>query len=136
MPIIKSAIKRARQQVKRREHNVEIKKAIKLDVKALAAAVESKNSAKVTETLRATISEIDRAAKKGLIHKNTASRRKSRLTLLANQVAKPTRSAKSKPTKPAAKAVAKTTPKTTPQKTTAKPKATAKAKPKASGQAK
>lgn len=76
MPIIKSAIKRAKQTIKRRERNVAIKRDIKLATKAFAA----KPSAK---TLSMTQSEIDIAVKKGLIKKNTAARRKSNLAKAA-----------------------------------------------------
>ncbi len=79
MPIIKSAIKRARQTTKRRQHNVAVKNAIKKDIKAVMGAVEAKDVAKANEAFRAAISEIDRAVKKGTLHRNTAARRKSRL---------------------------------------------------------
>lgn len=76
MPIIKSAIKRAKQTLKRRERNVGIKQEIKSAVKSFM----SKPSAK---TLSAAQSEIDTAVKKGLIKKNTASRRKAGLSKIA-----------------------------------------------------
>lgn len=76
MPIIKSAIKRAKQTTKRRERNIGIKRDIKTAVKAFLA----KPSAK---TLSSAQSEIDSAVKKGLIKKNTASRRKSALAKVA-----------------------------------------------------
>ena len=72
MPIIKSAKKAARQADKRTKHNVEIKKEIKASVKAFKA----KPSAK---TLAAAQSEYDKAVKKDLLKKNTASRRKAQL---------------------------------------------------------
>ena len=72
MPIIKSAKKAARQADKRTKHNVEIKKDIKASVKAFKA----KPSAK---TLAAAQSEYDKAVKKDLLKKNTASRRKAQL---------------------------------------------------------
>ncbi|MBQ7201928.1 30S ribosomal protein S20 [Candidatus Saccharibacteria bacterium] len=72
MPIIKSAKKAARQADKRTEHNVEIKK----DIKAAVKAFKTKPSAK---TLAAAQSEYDKAVKKNLLKKNTASRRKANL---------------------------------------------------------
>ena len=78
MPIIKSAIKRAKQTLKRRERNIGIKKDIKTAVKAFSAAPSAK-------TLSATQSEIDTAVKKGLIKKNTAARRKSALSKIAKK---------------------------------------------------
>lgn len=76
MPIIKSAIKRAKQSIVRRERNVGIKREIKDATKAFMA----KPSA---STLSAAQSEIDTAVKKGLIKKNTAARRKSQLHKIA-----------------------------------------------------
>lgn len=76
MPIIKSAIKRARQTVKRRERNVAIKKDMKSAYKAF---VEKPSAA----TLSAAQSEIDTAVKKNLIKKNTAARRKANLHKIA-----------------------------------------------------
>lgn len=107
MPIIKSAIKRMKQTVKRRERNVGIKRDIKSAVKAFVA----KPSA---ETLAAAHSEIDTAVKKNLIHKATAARRKSNLSkqakaagvkLSAKKAAKPA-AAKPAVAKPAAKKAA------------------------------
>lgn len=76
MPIIKSAKKAARQAVKRTEHNQEIKKAIKAAVKEFKAKPTAENLSKAQ-------SEYDKAAKKGLIKKNTASRRKAGLAKIA-----------------------------------------------------
>lgn len=78
MPIIKSAIKRMKQTVARRERNVGIKKDIKSATKAFAA----KPSA---EALSKAQSELDKAVKKGLIKKNTAARRKSSLARTAKE---------------------------------------------------
>ena len=78
MPIIKSAIKRAKQTLKRRERNISIKKDIKTAVKAFSAEPSAK-------TLAAAQSEIDTAVKKGLIKKNTAARRKSVLSKIAKK---------------------------------------------------
>jgi len=76
MPIIKSAIKRAKQTIKRRERNVGIKREIKDATKAFMA----KPSAK---TLSAAQSELDTAVKKGLLKKNTVARRKAQLHKIA-----------------------------------------------------
>jgi ribosomal protein S20 len=94
MPIIKSAIKRMKQTAKRRERNVGIKRDIKTAVKAFMSKPSS-------DGLSAAQSEIDTAVKKGLIKKNTASRRKSNLAKVAKEAGvKPAAKAK----KPAAKA--------------------------------
>ena len=101
MPIIKSAIKRAKQTVKRRERNVGIKRDIKTAVKAF---MEKPTAA----TLSAAHSEIDTAVKKKLLKKNTAARRKAGLAKIAKDAgvklapAKKAPAAKPAATKPAA----------------------------------
>ena len=78
MPIIKSAIKRMKQTIKRRERNVGIKRDIKDATKAFLASPSSKG-------LSAAQSELDTAVKKKLLKKNTASRRKSQLARVAKE---------------------------------------------------
>jgi len=78
MPIIKSAIKRAKQTIKRRERNVGIKQ----DIKAAHKAFVAKPTA---ATLSAAQSELDTAVKKGLLKKNTVARRKSQLHAIAKK---------------------------------------------------
>jgi small subunit ribosomal protein S20 len=103
MPIIKSAIKRVRQQAKRRSRNLQVKRAIHQDVRAFSDAVEAGDAKLTAETLVAAISEIDRAIKKGTLHRNTAARRKSSLQRQANQLIKPAKpTAKKAPAKKAA----------------------------------
>ncbi|MNL16756.1 30S ribosomal protein S20 [compost metagenome] len=76
MPIIKSAIKRAKQTIVRRERNVGIKRDIKEATKAFLA----KPSA---EALSKAHSELDTAVKKKLLKKNTVARRKAGLAKIA-----------------------------------------------------
>ena len=90
MPIIKSAIKRAKQTLKRRERNIGIKKDVKTAVKAFIAAPSAK-------TLATAQSEIDTAVKKGLIKKNTAARRKSALSKIAKEAGVKLETAAKKP---------------------------------------
>lgn len=78
MPIIKSAVKRMKQTVKRRERNVATKKEVKDAVKAF---IEKPTAA----GLSAAQSEIDTAVKKKLISKNTAARRKANLAKVAKE---------------------------------------------------
>lgn len=73
MPNIKSAEKRLRQNVKRRLRNMAVKSAMKTAIKK---ALSAKGA---DAALRAALSAIDRAAAKGVIHKNAAARKKSRL---------------------------------------------------------
>ena len=77
MPNNASAEKRMRQEQKRRLHNRMVKSIVKTNVtKARQAVASGINS---EEAVRAAVSELDRAAKKGVIHRNNAARRKSRL---------------------------------------------------------
>lgn len=119
MPIIKSAIKRAKQTLKRRERNIGIKKDIKTAVKAFSATPSAK-------TLSAAQSEIDTAVKKGLIKKNTAARRKSALSKIAKKAGVTLEAAKKPATKPATTKKPAAAKKTTAKKAPAKKPATKK----------
>ncbi|HEY2154616.1 MAG TPA: 30S ribosomal protein S20 [Isosphaeraceae bacterium] len=79
MPNSPSAIKRLKQSQKRRLHNRIAKKLIKTYTKRTLAAVAAKEFDKATADLRATISKIDKAGVRRVLHPNTAARRKSRL---------------------------------------------------------
>ena len=85
MPIIKSAIKRAKQSLVRRSRNLQVKRAVKQDIAALHAAITDNDPKLIEKNLSEAYSEIDRAVKKHTLHKNTAARRKSQL---AHAVAK------------------------------------------------
>jgi small subunit ribosomal protein S20 len=78
MPNNPSAAKRMRQEQKRRLHNRSIKSLVRTSItkarNSIAAGDENSE-----EAVRTAISELDRAAKKGVIHRNNAARRKSRL---------------------------------------------------------
>lgn len=82
----KSAIKRHRQSERRRQRNVSIKSHVKTRVKAVIASVESKDADKAKETLHGAVKVIDKAAAKGVMHKNKASRKISRLTKKVNSL--------------------------------------------------
>jgi small subunit ribosomal protein S20 len=78
MANIKSQIKRNRQAVKRTERNKTVRSEMKTRTKrATVAAVEGADDA--AELVRLAAKRIDKAATKGVIHKNAAARRKSRL---------------------------------------------------------
>lgn len=84
----KSAIKRGRQNTKRRERNMTIKTRVKNVTKNVRQCADNKKDPETAyETLNNAKSEIDKAAKKGVIHKRTAARKISRLTKLINQTA-------------------------------------------------
>ena len=77
---IKSQIKRNRQNEKRRMRNRTVRSEINTRTKAaLAATDDETDDETAAETLRLAVRRIDNAATKGVIHKNTAARRKSRL---------------------------------------------------------
>ena len=80
----KSALKRARQNEKRRMRNKSTKTRVKSIVKSVRLSVSEKSKEEVLSELKTAQSIIDNAAKKGVIHKKTASRKISRLAKLAN----------------------------------------------------
>lgn len=82
----KSAEKRARQNKKRQLRNVSVKSSVKTRLKAVLSAVEEKKKDDARAALAKAISVIDKAASKGVVHKNTASRKISRLTRKVNQL--------------------------------------------------
>lgn len=87
MPNIKSAEKRMRQEQKRRAFNRRTKSIVKTAItKARQAVVlPAIDEEAAAAAVRTAISELDKAAKKGVIHKNNASRRKSRLMKQLNK---------------------------------------------------
>jgi small subunit ribosomal protein S20 len=80
MPNTPSAIKRLKQNVKRRLHNRIVKKVIKTYTKRTLAAVAEKEFEKAEADFRLTVAKIDKAGVRRVLHPNTASRRKGRLT--------------------------------------------------------
>ena len=80
MANIKSAIKRARQNTKRRAHNVGARSMYRTYVKNVVKSVEAGDQKAAKEALLKAQPVIDKAAGKGLIHKNKAARIKSRLS--------------------------------------------------------
>ena len=83
----KSAIKRAKQSELRRIRNRSRRTRMKHVIKSLEEALTSRNVEEAQSRLKAAISVIDRTASKGVIHKNHASRRISRLTQKVNALA-------------------------------------------------
>ncbi len=84
MANIKSAEKRNRQNKKHRELNRIWRGGSRTAVKKARTAIES-GAEDAPEVLRLAIHALDKAAKKGIIHKNNASRRQSRLRLALNK---------------------------------------------------
>lgn len=83
-----SALKRARQAEKNRLRNRSIKTEIKTVTKKVETAVAGKDREELEKALVEATKVISKAASKGVIHRNTASRKISRLSKLANTVLK------------------------------------------------
>ncbi len=83
----KSALKRVRQNEKRKEINRSNRSKLRTSIKKVRAAVTSNDKAVSSEQLLSTVSLIDKAVNKGIIHRNTAARHKSRLTRHVNALA-------------------------------------------------
>ncbi len=84
-----SAKKRIRQNAKCRAINRARKKDVRVAIRAFDESLRGGDAGKSAETLKAAIKTIDKVAAKGTMHKNTASRRKSRLQKRLNAVSKP-----------------------------------------------
>ena len=82
----KSAIKRSRQNEKRRLRNKSVKTRVKKIVKSVRLAANDNTKEEALKELINAKSVIDKAAKKGVIHKKTASRKISRLSKLVNTI--------------------------------------------------
>jgi small subunit ribosomal protein S20 len=83
MPNIKSAKKELRKATRRRAFNVAVKDNMKDAVKKSRKAIVAKDKA-ADDLVRKALKTLDKAARKGVIKKNTAARRKSRLQLSLN----------------------------------------------------
>lgn len=86
----KSAIKRARQNEKRRLRNRIVKSNLKTAIKKVLSNLEIKNYEASKDALQEAVSKISKAAAKGVIHKKNAARKISRLTKKVNQLLQPT----------------------------------------------
>ncbi len=82
MPITKSAKKALRQNLKRRARNIQKKEKIKSLIKEVKRLVSQKKIEEAKKLLPQVYKVLDKAAKKALIKKNTAARKKSRITKL------------------------------------------------------
>jgi small subunit ribosomal protein S20 len=83
----KSSEKRVRQNTKRNEINRSNRSKLRTQIKKLRSALSASDKAQSNELLNPTVSLIDKAVNKGLIHKNTAARYKSRLTKHVSELA-------------------------------------------------
>jgi small subunit ribosomal protein S20 len=87
MPNHKSAEKRVRQNEKRRAVNRRNKGSLRTQIKKLRAALAAGDKTQSQELLIPTIALIDKSVNKGVLHRNTAARHKSRLTIHVNELA-------------------------------------------------
>ena len=87
MANIKSAKKRILVNRKKAERNKSIKSAVKTSIKKVEVAIEAKDKEAAVAALQNAISTIDKAATKGVYHKNTAARKVSRLSKAVNTLA-------------------------------------------------
>jgi small subunit ribosomal protein S20 len=76
----KSALKANRQNIKRRQHNRQLRSRLRTSLKAIRASLDNDDVEGAKEALSQTVSIVDKMATKGIIHRNTAGRYKSRLT--------------------------------------------------------
>lgn len=84
---IKSAKKRILVNNKKAERNKANKTGVKTAIKKINAAIEANDAATAKEALIDAISKIEKAASKGIYHKNNAARKISRLTKAVNKLA-------------------------------------------------
>jgi small subunit ribosomal protein S20 len=86
MPNIKSAIKRVKVSDEHRAHNISIKSDMRTAVRNAETLINNNDVENAKEALKIAIQKLDKAARKGLIHKNTADRKKSRLSKKLNSL--------------------------------------------------
>lgn len=86
MANIKSAKKRILISEKRAERNKSVRSRVKTAIKKVDAAIAAKDKTAAQAALKNAISELDKATRKGIFHKNTCARKVSRLTVAVNKL--------------------------------------------------
>jgi small subunit ribosomal protein S20 len=76
---ISSAVKAYRQNVKRRDHNRQLRSRLRSALKGIRTSIDASDLAGAKKALDETFSLVDKMANKGIIHRNAAGRYKSRL---------------------------------------------------------
>jgi small subunit ribosomal protein S20 len=76
---IKSQIKRNKQNEKARQRNKSVKSALRTSVRQFREAAQAGDSDRAAEAMRTAYIKLDKAASKGVIHKNQAANRKSKI---------------------------------------------------------
>ena len=87
MPQRKSGVKELRKNQTRRLHNLDIKTDLKKTIKKFLASANAKNTTEAQADLKLVYKKLDKAAKRNIIHRNTASRRKARFSRLLKSIA-------------------------------------------------
>ncbi len=87
MPNIQSAAKRARQNIKREQRNRRVKSLLKTSIRRYEEALQSGDNEDARNKLYDAVRQIDKAAARGILHKNNAARKKSSLSRKFNQIA-------------------------------------------------
>ncbi len=85
MPNIRSAEKRVRQTATRTARNKRVRSLLKNSIRRFEETLQSGSGEDAQARLVAAVSQIDKAAAKGIIHKNNAARKKSRLNNMYNR---------------------------------------------------
>ena len=85
MPNVRSAEKRLKQSIKRNLRNRTAKSSIKTILKSTTDSIQSGNKNDAEKSLKFAISKLDTVSGKGIIHKNLAARKKSKLSRLFNK---------------------------------------------------
>ena len=88
MPVKKAAVKALRQNIKHQARNRKVASDIEALVRKVRKAITAKDATKATEWFNQVVKRIDRAYQKGILKKNTASRKKSRLAVAINALKK------------------------------------------------
>jgi small subunit ribosomal protein S20 len=88
MANIKSARKRARQAIERRDHNLGLRTAVRTAIKNVKKAVAAGKADAAAQTLRESQRVIDRIVAKGILHRNAGDRHKSRLAQAVKALSK------------------------------------------------
>ncbi len=86
MANIKSQIKRNKQNEKARQRNKAVKSALRTSVRQFREAADTGDDEKATRAMRTAFVKLDKAASKGVIHKNQAANRKSAIARRAAQI--------------------------------------------------
>ena len=82
----RSSIKKIRIDKRRREHNVRVISELRTTARKVATLITAKNTDEAAKESRNLFSKLDKAVKKGILHKNSAARRKSRISLRINSL--------------------------------------------------